>query len=199
MRKNERRGAHRAACVAAALSACLLLSGCAAASADDDGAEQRDFEQVADTPGDSGEMAEGSAPAAPAEQPAAEADREAQPEPAPADAAGGYDEELNNNPAYLDHGRFVQGDREGLNSFDGTYEFNGREETYYANRAVYDDQLWVDEEGFFRTDDGKYVVASSDYKKGAVIEISRGEAVVMDDGGDPGNVDVPVTWGRDGE
>lgn len=184
MRKNERRGARRAAYAAAVLTACLLLSGCAAASADDDGAEQLDFEQVADTPGDSGEMAEEPAPAAPAEQPAAETDRQAQPDPAPADAAGGYNEELNNNPAYLDHGRFVQGDRE---------------ETYYANRAVYDDQLWVDEDGFFRTDDGKYVVASSDHEKGAVIEISRGEAVVMDDGCDPGTVDVHVTWGRDGE
>ena len=196
MRKNERIGARRAACVAAALTACLLLSGCAAASADDDGAEQRDFERVADTPGDGGARGEGSAPAAPAEQPAAEADREAQPEPAPADAAGGYDDDLNNNPAYLDHGRFVQGDREGLNSFDGVYDYKGHHETYYANHAVYDDQLWVDEDGFFRDDQGRYVVASSDYAEGTEIEISQGTAVVMDSGPESGTVDVHTTWGR---
>ena len=76
------------------------------------------------------------------------------------------------------------------------YEYNGKTETFYASYAVYDDQLTVDEQGFFRDDQGRYVVASSDYEKGTEIEISQGKAVVMDDGCEPGVVDVHTTWGR---
>ena len=83
-----------------------------------------------------------------------------------------------------------------MNSFDGVYEYNGKTETFYASYAVYDDQLTVDEQGFFRDDQGRYVVASSDYEKGTEIEISQGKAVVMDDGCEPGVVDVHTTWGR---
>lgn len=102
-----------------------------------------------------------------------------------------YDESLNNNPAYSGA---VRGNANGLNSFDGVYEFNGKTETYYSNSAVYDDQLWVDDDGFWRTDDGHYVVASVDYPEGTEIEISQGKAIVMDGGNEPGNVDVHTTW-----
>lgn len=102
-----------------------------------------------------------------------------------------YDESLNNNPAYSGA---VRGNANGLNSFDGVYEFNGKTETFYSNRAVYDDQLWADEDGFWRTEDGHYVVASVDYPEGTEIEISQGKAIVMDGGNEPGNVDVHTTW-----
>lgn len=85
------------------------------------------------------------------------------------------------------------GNPNGLNSFDGVYEYNGKTETFYANHAVYDDQLWVDDEGFWRTDDGHYVVASVDYAEGTEIEISQGKAIVMDGGCEPGVVDVHVS------
>lgn len=88
----------------------------------------------------------------------------------------------------------TQGNPDGLNSFNGTYEFNGHHETFYASSAVYDDQLHVDDEGFWRTDDGHYVVASSDYAEGTEIEISQGMAIVMDSGCEPGTVDVHTTW-----
>ncbi len=104
--------------------------------------------------------------------------------------SGPYDPELNNNPAY------IGGNPNGLNSFDGVYEYNGKTETFYASHAVYDDQLWVDDDGFFRDDQGRYVVASEDYAQGTEIEISQGKAVVMDGGCEPGTVDVHTTWGR---
>ena len=104
--------------------------------------------------------------------------------------SGPYDPELNNNPAY------IGGNPNGLNSFDGVYDYNGHHETFYASHAAYDDQLWVDDEGFFRDDQGRYVVASSDYEHGTEIEISQGKAIVMDGGCEPGTVDVHTTCGR---
>lgn len=115
--------------------------------------------------------------------------KQAEEEQATAAAEAYYYEE----PVYYGGG-VTRGNANGLNSFDGVYEFNGKTETYYSNRAVYDDQLWVDDDGFWRTDDGHYVVASVDYPEGTEIEISQGKAIVMDGGNEPGNVDVHTTW-----
>lgn len=90
----------------------------------------------------------------------------------------------------------VYSSAEGLNSYDGIYNYGGHTETYYASYAAYDSQLWVDEEGFFRDSDGRYVVSTDDYEQGAVVDISKGEAVVMDCGTAPGVVDVHTVWGR---
>ena len=88
----------------------------------------------------------------------------------------------------------VQGNPDGLNSFVGVVEYGDHVETYYATSAVYDDQLSVDEQGFYRDSEGRYVVASSDHEIGEVIETSQGEAIVMDDGTAPGVVDMHVNW-----
>ena len=112
---------------------------------------------------------------------------------------GPYDDSMNGNLDYLNHGVWsggYHGNPDGLNSYDGDYDFNGHTETFYASYAEYDGQLWVDDDGFFRDGQGRYVVSSSDYEHGTEIEISQGTAVVMDDGTDPGIVDVHVTWGR---
>lgn len=107
----------------------------------------------------------------------------------------GYSDDWGYSEAYS--GSYgVRGNPDGLNSFDGTYDYNGHHETYYASRAVYDDQLTVDDDGFFRDSEGRYVVASSDYEKGDIIQISQGEAIVMDIGPASGTVDVHTTWGR---
>ena len=88
----------------------------------------------------------------------------------------------------------VMGNPDGLNSFDGVYEYGGRTETFYSTHAVYDAQLSVDDQGFYRDSEGRYVVASSDYAEGTEIEISQGKAVVMDSGPDSGVVDVHTAW-----
>ena len=87
----------------------------------------------------------------------------------------------------------LQGNPDGLNSFDGVYEFGGRIETYYGGAAVYDSECWVDDDGFWRDQDGRYVVASSDYEEGTVVEGSMGECVVMDSGCDSGTLDYHVS------
>lgn len=90
----------------------------------------------------------------------------------------------------------VRGNPNGLNSFDGVYDYNGKTESFYASHAVYDDQLTVDDDGFFRDDQGRYVVATDDYEQGTEIEISQGKAIVMDGGTEPGVIDVHTIWGR---
>ena len=98
---------------------------------------------------------------------------------------------------YYDTGSYtVMGNPDGLNSFDGVYEYNGKTESFYASHAIYDDQLTVDDDGFFRDDQGRYVVATDDYAQGTEIEISQGKAIVMDGGTEPGVIDVHTTWGR---
>ena len=91
----------------------------------------------------------------------------------------------------------VSGDPNGLNSFVGVVEWNGTRETAYSSNVLYHYRTseWTpDEYGFYRTEDGYYVVGSDDYEQGTVIETSRGPAIVSDCGGDPGIVDFYVNW-----
>ena len=50
----------------------------------------------------------------------------------------------------------------------------------------------LDDEGFYRTDEGYYVVAASDMEQGTVFETSRGEAIVLDTGCPAGTTDFYV-------
>lgn len=92
----------------------------------------------------------------------------------------------------------VSGDPDGLNSFVGIIDgVNGTRETAYSSNVLYHYRTseWTpDEYGFYRTDDGYYVVASSDYEQGTVIETTRGEAMVLDSGCDSGIVDFYTNW-----
>lgn len=91
----------------------------------------------------------------------------------------------------------VSGDPDGLNSFTGRVDWNGQHETAYSSNVLhhYRTSEWTpDEYGFYRTDEGYYVVASNDYEEGTVIETSRGEAMVLDGGCAEGWVDFYVNW-----
>ena len=92
----------------------------------------------------------------------------------------------------------VSGDPDGLNSFVGIIDgVNGTRETAYSSNVLYHYRTseWTpDEYGFYRTDDGYYVVASSDYEQGTIIETTRGEAMVLDSGCDSGIVDFYTDW-----
>lgn len=92
----------------------------------------------------------------------------------------------------------VSGDPDGLNSFVGIIDgVNGTRETAYSSNVLYHYRTseWTpDEYGFYRTDEGYYVVASSDYEQGTVIETTRGEAMVLDSGCDSGIVDFYTSW-----
>ena len=93
----------------------------------------------------------------------------------------------------------VSGDPDGLNSFVGVVHGpNGTTETAYSSNVLYHyrtSEWQPDEYGFYRTDEGYYVVASNDYPEGTVIETSRGEAMVLDGGCAESYVDFYVNWG----
>ena len=80
------------------------------------------------------------------------------------------------------------------NDFD---YYDGRTEKYYSSNVSYHDRTdeWtVDDEGFYRTDDGYYVVAASDMPQGTTFEGSKGTCVVLDSGCDEGVTDYYVAW-----
>lgn len=83
------------------------------------------------------------------------------------------------------------GDPNGLNNFNGTNNYNGRTEAFYGGAAVYTDQLWLDDDGCYRTSEGYYAVATNndEIPQGQIIETSKGQAMVVDGGADSGVVD----------
>ena len=77
----------------------------------------------------------------------------------------------------------INGD--GLTAQSGVNFYNGRIETYYSSNSLYHqdtDQWTVDEEGFYRTDEGYYVVAASDMPQGTTFKGSKGTCIVLDSG-----------------
>lgn len=91
----------------------------------------------------------------------------------------------------------------GWDSADGFYSQGVRPgvdsatETWYpesAGRHYRTGEWHTDGEGYYRTDDGYYVVSSSDYPEGTVINTSKGEAMVLDDGTWSGNIDFYTRW-----
>ena len=82
-----------------------------------------------------------------------------------------------------------------LNAYDGVYEFGGRLETYYSSDVLYHyrtDEWEVDENGFYRTAEGYFVVAASDMPEGTVFMGSMGPCQVLDSGCDAGVTDYYV-------
>ena len=89
---------------------------------------------------------------------------------------------------------------EGISGADfkqqGVVDYNGRSETWYSSnvlRHYRTDEWTADEQGFYHTDEGYYVVASDAYEQGTVIETSRGLAQVLDSGCGE-NIDFYVDW-----
>ena len=84
-----------------------------------------------------------------------------------------------------------------INAYDGVYEYGGRLETYYSSNVAYHYRTpeWtVDEQGFYRTQEGYYVVAASDMEQGMVFEGSMGMCQVLDCGCDYGITDYYTNW-----
>lgn len=85
----------------------------------------------------------------------------------------------------------------GLTQESGVNYYDGRTETYYSSNILYHqdtDQWTVDDEGFYRTDEGYYVVAASDIEEGTTFEGSKGTCIVLDSGCDEGTTDYYVNW-----
>lgn len=85
----------------------------------------------------------------------------------------------------------------GLTKSGGVYYHNGRRETYYSSNVLYHyrtNEWTVDSEGFYRTDEGYYVVAASDITQGTTFEGSKGTCIVLDSGCAAGTTDYYVGW-----
>lgn len=86
---------------------------------------------------------------------------------------------------------------DGLTASSGVNYHDGRTETYYSSNVLNhrDTASWtLDSEGFYRTDEGYYVVAASDMPQGTVFEGSKGECIVLDSGCADGVTDYYVNW-----
>ncbi len=86
---------------------------------------------------------------------------------------------------------------DGLTPQSGVNYYDGRTETYYSSNVLYHyrtNEWTVDNEGFYRTDEGYYVVAASDMEQGTTFEGSKGTCVVLDSGCSEGVTDYYVQW-----
>ena len=85
----------------------------------------------------------------------------------------------------------------GLTAYTGVNYYDGRRETYYSSNVAYHyrtNEWYVDSEGFYRTDEGYYVVAASDMDQGTTFEGSKGTCIVLDSGCAEGTTDYYVNW-----
>ena len=86
---------------------------------------------------------------------------------------------------------------DGLTPYGGVNYYDGRKETYYSSNVLYHyrtGEWWLDDEGFYRTDEGYYVVAASDMEQGITFEGSKGTCIVLDSGCANGTTDYYVGW-----
>lgn len=86
---------------------------------------------------------------------------------------------------------------DGLTQEGGINYYDGRLETWYSSNTLphYRQNEWTtDDEGYWRTDEGYYVVAASDMEQGTVFEGSKGECIVLDSGCADGTTDYYVDW-----
>lgn len=85
----------------------------------------------------------------------------------------------------------------GLTPSGGVNYYDGRKETYYSSNVAYHyrtNEWTLDDEGFYRTDEGYYVVAASDMEQGTTFEGSKGTCIVLDSGCAEGVTDYYVGW-----
>lgn len=98
-------------------------------------------------------------------------------------------------PTYYEPSDYVPS--EGLSTFTGVNYHDGRMETFYSSNVLYHYRTpeWtLDDEGFWRTEEGYYVVAASDMEQGATFEGSKGTCIVLDTGCNEGVTDYYVAW-----
>ena len=85
----------------------------------------------------------------------------------------------------------------GLTQQSGVNYYGGRTETYYSSNVLYHyrtSEWTVDNEGFYRTNEGYYVVAASDMPQSTTFEGSKGTCIVLDSGCNTGVTDYYVNW-----
>lgn len=86
-----------------------------------------------------------------------------------------------------------------LTKSKGVVYFNGHKETWYSQKVLPGGGLkipgrHVDSRGLVCDGDGYICVASSDYKKGTIVETSLGTGKVYDSGCSSGTIDIYCDW-----
>ena len=86
-----------------------------------------------------------------------------------------------------------------LTKSKGVVYFNGHKETWYSQKVLPGGGLkipgrHVDSRGLVCDGDGYICVASSDYKKGTIVETSLGTGKVYDSGCASGTIDIYCNW-----
>ena len=86
-----------------------------------------------------------------------------------------------------------------LTKSKGVVYFNGHKETWYSQKVLPGSGLkipgrHVDSRGLVCDGDGYICVASSDYKKGTIVETSLGTGKVYDSGCASGTIDIYCNW-----
>ena len=86
-----------------------------------------------------------------------------------------------------------------LTKSKGVNYFNGYKETYYSQRVLPGGGLkipgrHVASDGTIRDENNYICVASSDYKKGTIVETSLGTGKVYDSGCASGTIDIYTNW-----
>lgn len=80
----------------------------------------------------------------------------------------------------------------------GVCYYNGLRETYYSSAVAPHyrlDEWWTDQNGFWRTEEGYFVVAYTMTEPiGSIINISMGQAQICDHCPTNGAVDIYTTW-----
>lgn len=97
----------------------------------------------------------------------------------------------------VDNYDYSQNISPGLTQESGVNYYNGRTETYYSSNVLYHyrtNEWTVDDEGFYRTNEGYYVVAASDMPQGTIFEGSKGTCIVLDSGCNENITDYYVSW-----
>ena len=86
-----------------------------------------------------------------------------------------------------------------LTKSKGVVYFNGHKETWYSQKVLPGGGLkipgrHVDSRGLVCDGDGYICIASSDYKKGTIVETSLGTGKVYDSGCASGTIDIYCNW-----
>lgn len=115
--------------------------------------------------------------------------------------------EVNNTAVYSDDSSYSSANSADNSSYNqqssydgngfksqGVVNWNNTRYTWYSSNELYHYQTgeWsVDSNGFYVNDDGYYIVASSDYQKGTIVDTPFGhQGIVMDSGCASGTLDM---------
>ena len=172
------------------ITAALLLAGCATVGATQSQARDLPWEGFAYAPRDwaASELPQGAVRIAAEQETSSQEQQEAAGDAIDYEAYYDYEPTYYSAWAGAGDGFMQEGVRSGVDS---------NTETWYSSNVAYlqgTENFHTDDEGYWRDSDGYYVVSSDDYAPDSVVNTSKGEGKVYDNGTSSGNIDMYVAW-----